>query len=428
MTAATAPLTPTDPKEVLAVPTITTTVRPATEAGIAAMPATIAELQTLLSARLTTLVDVAADLHAHPEIRFTETHAAARLTAELELAGFAVERGFARLETAFVGRWSTPGAGADAPTIAIFCEYDALEEIGHACGHNVIAAAGLGAGMLVKDALVASPVPAHLVVIGSPGEEGAAGKVPMIDGGVLDGVDLAIMVHPSGSDAVRGSSLSRVALDVDFHGKAAHAAGAPEIGRNALDAATLSLTAIGLLRQQMTDDVRIHAIITNGGQAPNIIPEHAALRIFVRAGDREHLLSDVVPRVRACFDGAALATGTTVEIAENTPPYFSLRSNVTLVDVAEAAYGVLGRELEPDPTLAGSTDMGNVSHVVPSIHPMICLARDVAPHTREFAAAAGSAELAPPAIADGAVMLAATALSAFRDPAIVADAKATFEG
>ncbi|MDU0325711.1 MULTISPECIES: M20 family metallopeptidase [Microbacterium] len=402
----------------------TLTVRSTAAASIDAMPTTITELRPFLERRLATLVDVAADLHAHPEIRFTETHAAARLTAELELAGFAIERGFAGLETAFVARWST--TDADAPTIAIFCEYDALEEIGHACGHNIIAACGLGAGLLVKDALEASPVPANLVVIGSPGEEGAAGKVPMIEGGVLDGVDLAMMVHPSGTDAVRGSSLSRVALDIDFHGKAAHAAAAPELGRNALDGATLALTAIGMLRQQMTDDVRIHAIITNGGQAPNIIPERASLRIFVRAADRDHLLSNVVPRVRDCFEGAAIATGTTVEIAENTPPYFSLRSNPTLVDVAEAAYSVLGRDLEPDPTVAGSTDMGNVSHVVPSIHPMICLARDVAPHTREFAAAAGSAELAPPTIADGALMLAATALSAFREPSVVADAKATF--
>ena len=389
------------------------------------LPATIAELRPLLDSRLTTLIDVAADLHAHPEIRFTETHAAARLTAELELGGFAVQRGYAGLETAFVGRWSTPTADDDSPTVAVFCEYDALEEIGHACGHNVIAASGLGAGLLVKAALEASPAPAHLVVIGSPGEEGAAGKVPMIEAGVLDGVDLAMMVHPSGVDAVRGSSLSRVALDVDFHGFAAHAAAAPERGRNALDAATLSLTAIGMLRQQLTDDVRIHAIITNGGQAPNIIPERASLRVFVRANEREHLLDDVVPRVQACFQGAAIATGTTVEVAENTPAYFSLRSNPTLVEIAEAAYGALGRELEPDPTIVGSTDMGNVSHVVPSIHPMICLARDVAPHTREFAAAAGGPDAAK-TIEDGALMLAATALTAFRDPQVVADAKAEF--
>ena len=389
------------------------------------LPATIAELRPLLDSRLTTLIDVAADLHAHPEIRFTETHAAARLTAELELGGFAVQRGYAGLETAFVGRWSTPTADDDSPTVAVFCEYDALEEIGHACGHNVIAASGLGAGLLVKAALEASPAPAHLVVIGSPGEEGAAGKVPMIEAGVLDGVDLAMMVHPSGVDAVRGSSLSRVALDVDFHGFAAHAAAAPERGRNALDAATLSLTAIGMLRQQLTDDVRIHAILTNGGQAPNIIPERASLRVFVRANEREHLLENVVPRVQACFEGAAIATGTTVEVAENTPAYFSLRSNPTLVEIAEAAYGALGRELEPDPTIVGSTDMGNVSHVVPSIHPMICLARDVAPHTREFAAAAGGPDAAK-TIEDGALMLAATALTAFRDPQVVADAKAEF--
>jgi amidohydrolase len=404
----------------------TLTTRPATASAAAAMPATLDALRPSLAGHIDTLVDIAADLHAHPEIRFTEHHAAARLTAELDRAGFAVQRGFAGLDTAFVGRWSPHGADADAPTVAIFCEFDALEEIGHACGHNLIAACGIGAAMLVKDALTAEPANANLVVIGSPGEEGAAGKVPMIEAGVLDGVDIAIMVHPAGTDAVRGSSLSRVALDVDFHGRAAHAAAAPERGRNALDGATLSLTAIGMLRQHLTDDVRVHAIITNGGEAPNIIPEHAALRIFVRAGDREHLLNDVVPRVRACFEGAAIATGTTVEIAENTPPYFSLRANPTLVDLAEAAYGVLGRELEPDPTLGGSTDMGNVSHVVPAIHPMIRLVADAVPHTREFAASAGDPELARTTIADGALMLAATALAAVRDPAIIADAQETF--
>ena len=432
---------PTAPHQEVPVPTATTTAgpttstdvatsavsteTPSTAAATAAVPAVLAELAPLVEARLDRLVDVAADLHAHPEIRFTEVHAAERLTAELEDSGFAVQRGFAGLETAFTGRWSAPGSGDDAPTVAVFLEYDALEEIGHACGHNVIAACGLGAAQAVKAALEDSPVPAHLLVVGSPGEEGAAGKVPMIDGGVLDGVDLAMMVHPSGSDAVRGSSLSRVALDVDFQGVASHAAGAPERGRNALDAATLSLTAIGLLRQQLTDDARVHAIVTDGGQAPNIIPEHAALRVFVRAGDRDHLLTDVVPRVRACFEGAAIATGTTVGIAENTPAYFSMRANDALSDVAEAAYAELGRELDPVPGLAGSTDMGNVSHVVPSIHPMICLARDVSPHTREFAAAAAGPDV-PATVRDGALVLAVTALTAFRDPAVVTAARAGF--
>jgi amidohydrolase len=390
--------------------------------------AIIEELRPLLDTRRATLVDVAADLHAHPEIRFTEVRAAARLTAELEQAGFAVTRGYAGLATAFVARWSTADPRADAgeaPTIAVFCEYDALEGIGHGCGHNIIAAAGLGAGLLAKDALEQAPVAANLVVIGSPGEEGAAGKVPMIDAGVLDGVDLAIMVHPAGINAIDGSSLSRIALDVDFDGRASHAAASPELGINALDAATLSLTAIGLLRQQLTDDARVHAIIVDGGQAPNIIPEHASLRAFIRAQDREHLLENVVPRVRACFEGAAIATGASVRAVENTPPYFSLVQNPTLVELAGDAYRALGREPRLNAPAGGSTDMGNVSQVVPSIHPMIELEPELTAHTREFAAAANGPH-AEAAITDGATMLAALALAAFRDTAIVERAQAEF--
>ncbi len=388
----------------------------------------VEELRPLLDARRATLVDVAADLHAHPEIRFTEVHAAARLTAELEQAGFALTRGYAGLETAFVARWSTADQPADAegaPTIAVFCEYDALEGIGHGCGHNIIAAAGLGAGLLVKDALEQAPVAANLVVIGSPGEEGAAGKVPMIEAGVLTGVDLAIMVHPAGMNAVDGSSLSRMALDVDFDGRASHAAARPELGINALDAATLSLTAIGLLRQQLTDDVRVHAIIVDGGQAPNIIPEHTSLRAFIRAQNREHLLENVVPRVRACFEGAAIATGATMRAVENTPPYFSLVQNPTLVELAADAYRTLGREPQLNAPAGGSTDMGNVSQVVPAIHPMIELEPELAAHTREFAAAANG-PYAEAAITDGATMLAAVALAAFRDTTIVERAQAEF--
>ncbi|MFC8799589.1 M20 family metallopeptidase [Promicromonospora sp. NPDC057138] len=398
-----------------------TTTEPLATTPVAAI---VEELRPLLDARRATLVDVAADLHAHPEIRFTEVHAAARLTAELDQAGFAVTRGYAGLDTAFVARWSTPDADG-APTIAVFCEYDALEGIGHACGHNIIAAAGLGAGLLVKDALEQTPVAANLVVIGSPGEEGAAGKVPMIEAGVLDGVDLAIMVHPSGRNAIDGSSLSRIALDVDFDGRASHAAASPELGINALDAATLSLTAIGLLRQQLTDDVRVHAIIVDGGQAPNIIPEHASLRAFIRAQNRDHLLENVVPRVRACFEGAAVATGASVRAVENTPPYFSLVQNPTLVGLAADAYRALGREPQTGAPAGGSTDMGNVSQVVPAIHPMIELEPELTPHTREFAAAAAGPHAAA-AITDGAAMLAAVALAAFRDTTIVERAQAEF--
>lgn len=392
------------------------------------VPALVDEARKRLDAHLPMLVEVAADLHAHPEIRFTEVHAAARLTAELEQAGFAVERGFAGLETAFVGRWSTPDASEGTATVAIFLEYDALEGIGHACGHNIIAAAGLGAAIAARDALLTDGgTPAHLVVIGSPGEEGAAGKVPMIEHGVLDGVDLAMMVHPAGEDVAASGSLARVALDVEFTGRASHAASHPERGVNALDASTLALTAIGLLRQQLPADVRVHAIVTDGGQAPNIIPEHSAIRAFVRAQDRELLLRDVVPRVQACFQGAAIATGCAVLIEERTPPYFPLRSNPVLAGLAEQALVALGRPPAVAPQMVGSTDMGNVSHVVPAIHPMLSLVADCSPHTREFAEAAGG-DAAAALIADGAALLAAVALAAFRDPAVVAEAKATFGG
>ncbi len=385
------------------------------------------ELRAGAAEREELLRDVARDLHEHPEIRFTEHHAAARLTKELEEAGFAVERGFAGLDTAFVGRWSTPDATSDTPTIAVFCEFDALEGIGHACGHNLIAAAGLGAGLILKDALEATTgTPANLVVVGSPGEEGAAGKVPMIEAGVLDGVDLAMMIHPAGSTYVNMTTLSRVALDIDFTGRASHAAASPHTGVNALDAATLSLTAIGLLRQQLTDDVRIHAIIVDGGQAPNIIPEHTSLRVFVRAGSRDHLLDDVVPRVRACFEGAAIATGCEVSIAENTPPYYSMVTNPVLGAIATDALSQLGRELATVEQGLGSTDMGNVSQVVPAIHPTISLGDGLVPHTREFAAAAAGGEDADAVIRDGALMLAATALAVFRDPSLAQQAASEF--
>lgn len=362
------------------------------------------------------LKDVAADIHQHPEIRFTEHHASARLTAELETAGFAVQRGFAGLETSFVATWHTPDADESTPNIAIFCEYDALEGLGHGCGHNLIAACGLGASLLVKDALAGvSGTPARLTVVGSPGEEGAAGKVPMIEAGVLDGVDLAMMIHPGPADVPEMTSLSRVALDVTFTGRASHASASPESGINALDASTLSLTAIGLLRQQLPDDVRVHAIVTDGGQAPNVIPETSAIRCFVRAADNHRLLNEVVPKVKNCFRGAGLATGAEVDIAENTPAYLSMDSSPGLNALASAAFQACGRAVNIRETGAGSTDMGNVSQVVPSIHPIISLGEGPTPHTREFAETAGGPASAA-VIADGAVILAATTLHVFQNP------------
>lgn len=264
------------------------------------------------------------------------------------------------------------------------------------------------------------------MVIGSPGEEGAAGKVPMIEGGVLEGIDLAVMTHPGGADQCDVTTLSRVALDIDFTGRASHAAASPELGLNALDAATLSLTAIGLLRQQLPDDVRIHAIITDGGQAPNIIPEHTALRVFVRAASRSELEERVLPRVEACFQGAAIATGCQVTIAQNTPPYYSMISNPALVALADAAFDAVGRRERLGAGPAASTDMGNVSQVIPAIHPMIELGPGLVPRTREFTQNTAPGQRASRVIADGSLALAAVVVAAIRQPTVVAAAQADF--
>ena len=380
-----------------------------------------------VGAVLPLLRDVADDIHAHPEVRFTEHHAAARLSAELERQGFEVVREYARMPTAFTGRWSSPGVlpGAKAPTVAIFCEFDALEGIGHACGHNLIAASGLGAAFALKTWLMEATTPATLLVVGSPGEEGGAGKVPMIEAGVLEGVDVAVMIHPGAVDCVDMQSLSRVARDIGFTGRASHAAAAPEKGVNALDAATLTLTAIGLLRQQLPADARVHAVVVDGGQVPNIIPETSAIRMFIRSPDQAVLLSDLVPRVEACAHGAAIATGCEVTIEERTPPYSAMVQNPVLAGLAEEAFALLGRVNQPDNGTSGSTDMGNVSWLVPSLHPKIQLQPDVVPHTREFAAAAGS-EAATKTIADGAVVLAATAARVLAEPALLAEIAAAF--
>lgn len=383
-------------------------------------------------ARRGRLIEIAEDIHAHPEIRWEERHASALLADELEKEGFALERGYAGLETAFVARWSTDGAGQDAPTLAFFCEYDALEEIGHACGHNIIAAAGLGGALLTRDALASGgaqgfpTTAAHLLVVGSPAEEGAAGKVPMIEAGVLDGVDVAMMVHPSGYNETGFAAMGRVAMDVEFTGRASHAAATPHDGVNALDAATLSLTAIGLLRQQLKDGARVHAIVTNGGQAPNIIPESAGVRVFVRSLEKDYLLEELVPRVRACFEGAAIATGCTVEISSPTPAYENMRNNPVLAELAGQAFAAVGRAEATDASFGASTDMGNVSHLVPSMHPMLELEHGIANHTREFTAAA-LGEKADAATVDGALVLAATALELLAEPGLIAEAKARFD-
>jgi amidohydrolase len=372
------------------------------------------------------LLALSHDIHAKPELRFAEHAASARVAGFLGERGFAVTSDIAGMPTAFRAERVF---GSGGPTIAVFCEYDALPGIGHACGHNIIAAAGAGASLAAAQWLADNGGDGRLVVLGSPGEEGGGGKVTLVDAGELNGVDAAVMVHPAGFDAVSRTNLGRVSLEATFTGRASHAAAAPEEGRNALDAATLLMVAIGLLRQQLRSDSRVHANIVEGGESINVIPEHSRVTLFIRSTDPDYLRGRLFNAVRDCVLGAALATGTTGELSEVAVAYEPVRSNPVLAELATRAFAEIGRPIDPVTGTsgpAGSTDMGNVSQVVPAIHPYIRVAPGLAIHTRDFAAAA-AAEQGDRAVRDGATMLATVVASLFTRPELVADAQAAFE-
>lgn len=384
-------------------------------------------------------------IHGKPELRFEEHAASARLRATLEAHGFAVEAGLGGLPTAFRASRVLGGNGADGsrdgsrdggaaggdgggPTLAVFCEYDALPGLGHGCGHNIIASAGVGAALATATMMAERGGAGRLLVIGSPGEEGGGGKVRLVEAGVLDGVDAAVMTHPAGFDAVSRTNLGRLSLEAVFTGRASHASAAPEGGRNALDAATLLLVAIGLLRQQIRSDSRIHAKIAEGGQSINIIPERARVELFVRSIDSAYLRGRLLEAVRDCARGAAIATGTTYDFAEVAPAYDPVLANPVLAELAAEAFGGLGRPIprgEGWAGSAGSTDMGNVSQLVPALHPYICAVPGVALHTRDFVGAAVS-ESGDAAVLDGAAVLAAVLTSLFTKPDLLDGARAAF--
>ncbi|GAT88493.1 amidohydrolase [Paenarthrobacter nicotinovorans] len=371
------------------------------------------------------LLGISHAIHARPETRFEEYFAAKLLVDKLSSEGFLVTQNLADLPTAFRAEYA---AGKDGPTIAFFCEYDALEEIGHGCGHNIVAAAGLGAALLTKSWMTKNPQwTGRIVVIGSPGEEGGGGKALLLDSDCLDDIDAAMLIHPEGYTLSAMTTLARSMLDFNFKGKAAHAAVSPEKGVNALDASVLTLTAIGLLRQQLPPDVRVHAIVTHGGDVPNIIPETASIRAFVRAPDTKLLMENLVPRVTNCARGAALATGATVEITSSAPPYAAMQPNPVLARLVESSFVRVGRTPEPplNEVLPGSTDMGNVSQLIPSIHPVIELEPGIGLHSREASALAGGPQ-GDRAVLDGALVLAMTAVQLFTSPDLVHEMKLAF--
>jgi amidohydrolase len=340
-------------------------------------------------------------IHANPELGFQEVKACAWLGEFLGRHGFKVETGVGGVDTAFRATLETGGG----PTIAILCEYDALPGIGHACGHNVIAAAGAGAGAALAAVRAALPK-GRIQVIGTPAEEGGGGKIRLLRGGVFTGVDCAMMIHGFDRTILDQPLLGVVRTTFEFRGKASHAAADPWAGVNALDACIQTFNAVAMLRQQVRPDCRIHGIITNGGQAVNIIPELASAVFSVRAPTIEAMW-DLHRRVTACAEGAARAAGATLEATQHDTIYEPLRSSRVMLDLFAANMRTAGLTESPAlPDRTGSSDIGNVSQALPAIQPMVAIApAGTAIHTREFAAAAVEAQ------AHAGMLAAATAMA-----------------
>jgi amidohydrolase len=368
------------------------------------------------------LIELSQRIHGSPELNFEEHRAAGWLTDYLNSVGFTVDRGAYGLRTAFAAR-----IGNGSPRIAVLCEYDALPEIGHACGHNIIAAAGAGAGAALADLI--RETGGSLVVLGTPAEEGGGGKIVMAREGAFDGVDAALMVHPAGMDLAAMQVLALSQVEVEYVGRAAHASAFPHRGVNALDALVTAYNAIAQLRQHIRPAERVHGIITNGGQAPNIVPEHAAGLFYVRAATA-HRLERLKERVHGCFEAGARATGARLTLRTVGDDYADMLTNRPLVESYTANLERLGRKaVRLDAiggAVAGSTDMGNVSKLVPAIHPMIAVSPPAVPlHSAEFAQWAGS-EDAHRAVLDGAKALAMTALDVLCEPRLLSAIKAAF--
>lgn len=373
------------------------------------------------------LIDASHRIHANPELNFEEHHAHALLTDLVDELGADVglraERHAWGLETAFDSAIGPAGA----PTVAVLCEYDALPGLGHACGHNIIATAGLGAGLAA--AIVAESVGGRLRLMGTPAEEGGGGKIHMARQGAFDGIDAAMMVHPADADLIRMDCLAIHTVDVEYHGLSAHAAAAPWEGRNALDAAVLGYMNLAAMRQHIRPDERIHGIITNGGAKPNIVPSEAASQWYVRAGSVERLQA-LKHRVHAALEGAASACGCTMNPTWDDIQYADMIDNGPMVGSYVANSARTGRTVaDPRATgraVMGSTDMGNISYLVPSIHPMIQVAPSGVPiHSVEFARYAAAAE-GDRAVVDGAKAMAMTVVDLWTSAELRASVAAEF--
>ncbi|OGN94753.1 MAG: hypothetical protein A2Y89_01320 [Chloroflexi bacterium RBG_13_51_18] len=371
--------------------------------------------------RYTQLSGLSRKIHDNPETAMKERHAMAWLTEFLQDNGFTVVKGVAGMPTAFRGVY-----GKGKPVIAFLAEYDALPGIGHACGHNLIATSAVAAGVAAKAAV--DKLGGSIIVYGTPAEEADAGKAVMAAKGVFRDLDAAMITHPGGGNRILFGALACQTLQVEFIGKAAHAAADPEAGINALGAMILSFNAIDSLRQHIKETARIHGIITDGGDAPNVVPAHSAATFLIRAEDDEYL--DILKdKVMNCFAGAAAATGAELKYRWADVRYASMLNNITMARLFRKNMQSLGRSipLGDAGNWSGSSDVGNVSQLVPTIQPMVAIASsEVLIHSSEFAEAAGKEE-ALHALLDAAKAMAMTAADILANPEILAGIRAEFQ-
>jgi amidohydrolase len=369
----------------------------------------------------TDLVRISKDIHSHPELAWQEHRAYAALVPFLAEHGFAMQEHAYGMETAFRGDW-----GQGPTSIAICAEYDALPEIGHACGHNLIAGVGVGTAVAVTKVL--DPKDARIVILGTPAEEGNGGKIPMVRKGCFDDIDVAMMAHPGPVDIADAPAFGVAHVDVEYRGKAVHASTFPEQGVNALDALVTAYQAIAQLRQHIRRDARLHGIISHGGDAANVVPEYTKGVFYVRAL-KPWYLEELKKRVQGCFEAGALATGCTMTVdwhAESE--YAPLKNNPTMAGVYRRNAEELGRSFfNMKDVTTGSTDMGNVSQVVPSIHPSWGVGAPALNHSAEFTAVAAT-DAAHENMISVTKAMAMTAVELALDPDLLQRAKADFKG
>lgn len=370
------------------------------------------------------LVGLSRDVHAHPEEGFAEHRTVERVAELLRRHGIEPEVGVGGLDTALQAR-----CGTGRPHVAVLAEYDALPGIGHGCGHNIICSSGVGGFLAAAQAVRTTE--GSVSLIGTPAEEGGGGKEILAQAGIFDDVDAVIMLHPFSHDVATHPFLGRRQVGLVFHGVAAHASAQPFMGRNALDAVVAAYQGVAALRQHLPSTDRVHGIITDGGKRPNVVPDRAAALFYLRSGQPE-TLRDLANRVDRIARGAAEMTGCGVEVNwDDQPAYLPIRHSTTLAARWAHHQSALGRTSLPPgvvpESLTGSTDLGNLSYRMPAIHPMIALDGDnLALHTEEFAAAAGS-PTGDRAVLDGSAGLALTAVDYLADPALRAAVHEEFE-